>query len=93
MLRPRDMTLRLVILTLAAAVLAVSQPTRLLAQGTVHTQPIDPFGQEITLPRDSVEKIDYYENMVLERVQRELLQDKPAAVARSAALRRAEMLR
>jgi hypothetical protein len=45
---------RLVILAIAVAALAVSQPARLLAQGTVTTQPIDPFGQEIVLAEKTI---------------------------------------
>src|SRR5262245_11353031 len=54
MLRPRDVILRLAMLTLAMAVLALPQPGRVLAQGTVHTQPIDPFGQEVMLPEKTI---------------------------------------
>ncbi len=49
-------------------------------------------GQEVTLPRESIDRVEYYEHMILERVQKELLQDKLAGVPRSALLRRAEML-
>jgi effector-binding domain-containing protein len=43
--------LRLLCLGLLCLAIGVAAgvPTRALAQGTVHTQPIDPFGQEITL--------------------------------------------
>jgi len=34
---------------IAIAVAAFGAPARLAAQSTVHTQPIDPFGQEVTL--------------------------------------------
>jgi len=40
---------RLMIRAIAAAALVIVGPGRLLAQATVQTQPIDPFGQEITL--------------------------------------------
>ncbi len=45
---------RLVILAIAVAAFAVSQPACLLAQGTVTTQPIDPFGQEIMLAEKTI---------------------------------------
>jgi len=37
-----------------AVVAAVSVPARLLAQSTVQTQPIDPFGQEVTLAEKTI---------------------------------------
>jgi effector-binding domain-containing protein len=37
------------VLFLAIAVASLGAPGHALAQGTVHTQPIDPFGQEVTL--------------------------------------------
>jgi len=37
------------VLFLAIAVGSFGAPGHALAQGTVHTQPIDPFGQEVTL--------------------------------------------
>lgn len=40
--------LRLVLVLAIAA--AIGVPARLLAQSAVQTQPIDPFGQEVTLP-------------------------------------------
>ncbi len=49
-------------------------------------------GQEVTLNRDSIDRVDHYEFMVLERVQKELLQGAPAGVPRSVVLRRSEQL-
>jgi effector-binding domain-containing protein len=43
------MRLRLAYLAIAIAAIVVPQPGRLLAQSTVQTQPIDPFGLEVTL--------------------------------------------
>jgi effector-binding domain-containing protein len=40
---------RLSILATVAAAIAVFHPATLRAQGSVQTQPIDPFGQEVTL--------------------------------------------
>jgi effector-binding domain-containing protein len=50
---------RLAILAVAVAVLAVPASTGLLAtnafaQGTVQTQPIDPFGQEVVMPEKTI---------------------------------------
>jgi len=45
---------RLSIVTAVAAALAVLYPVTLRAQGTVQTQPIDPFGQEVTLASKSI---------------------------------------
>jgi effector-binding domain-containing protein len=45
----RSSMLRLGFLCLALAIAAIVVPQRLLAQGTVQTQPIDPFGQEVTM--------------------------------------------
>jgi effector-binding domain-containing protein len=44
----------LAISAIAAAVVAAPSSTPLRAQGTVHTQPIDPFGQEVMLPEKSI---------------------------------------
>jgi effector-binding domain-containing protein len=44
---------RFVIQAIAAA-LVLPQPRLLFAQGTVHTTPIDPFGQEITLVEKTI---------------------------------------
>jgi effector-binding domain-containing protein len=43
------MRLRLACLAVAIAAIGVPSPSRLLAQSTVQTQPIDPFGLEVTL--------------------------------------------
>lgn len=44
--------LRLVLVLAIAA--AIGAPARLLAQSPVQTQPIDPFGQEVTLPEKPI---------------------------------------
>jgi effector-binding domain-containing protein len=45
---------RFVIQAIAAAALIIPKPARLLAQSTVHTEPIDPFGQAITLTEKNI---------------------------------------
>jgi effector-binding domain-containing protein len=49
MLRLRLLSFAIVALAITVAVVGVPQPGRLLAQSTVQTLPIDPFGQEVTL--------------------------------------------
>jgi len=44
------------VLQMIASALVILKPGRLLAQAAVQTQPIDPFGQEVTL----TEKIIVY---------------------------------
>src|SRR5437588_12705623 len=45
---------RLVLQTLAVAALVLGETRRPLAQGTVQTRPIDPFGQAITLAEQTI---------------------------------------
>ena len=46
--------LRLRLLCLALALAAIGAPQRLSAQGTVQTQPIDPFAQEVTMAEKTI---------------------------------------
>ncbi|MEA2937625.1 MAG: hypothetical protein QOC56_1129 [Alphaproteobacteria bacterium] len=54
MLRRACRALGLAVVALAAAAPGIPQSTRVLAQGTVQTQPIDPFGQDVTLPEKTI---------------------------------------
>ena len=45
---------RFVLRVIAGAAFSLSEQSRLLAQGTVQTQPIDPFGQAITLAEQTI---------------------------------------